>query len=150
MKNKKVYYNGKKYDKATVGLIHDLKKRPYDKHADLLKKYPTFKFVETGVSGGAYVGKKFVVKNPYICNPEDEPRKKLKCPTYKVKGASLVIQPKCKVFGDLPKSIKKKFEDKGIVEYCEGYYMLCDDKCGEDAHEDNFGILNGEIKVFDW
>jgi hypothetical protein len=149
MKESDTYY-GKKYDVETVkqikSLIKTIKEYGFDEVDKIKKKHPKIKFNDSGVGSGAYIGKKFVVKDPYLCG--SEPPKKYKCPTTVLKNG-LMVQPRCKVFVSLSDKMKRKFLKAGLVAIDSfGYYTLA--KGGDDAHEENFGLLNGNLKQFDW
>jgi hypothetical protein len=143
-KNITVKYEGKAVDRRTFQFIKHLKSLGFDaqtKH----KQFPEFKFIKCGVGPGAYIGPKYVIKDPYIYDAE--PPRKLKCPT-KVLRNGWFIQPKCQVFSDLPKEAKRMFLDAGMVHMEGSFYYLTGG--GKDGHEDNFGLLDGKLTQFDW
>ncbi len=139
-------YEGKQFDALTVKFLKALDEHGFYS-SEVRKKFPQFKFVNASAGAGAYIGPRYVVKDPFICQWKGPPRR-IKCPT-KILKNGLYVQPKCKVFSQLPKEVKAEYVASGKVQHYGGnVYSLING--GEDAHEHNFGVLNGELRVFDW
>lgn len=135
---------GMRVDKRTIDLINDISRYGWDSRK-VAKLHPYTKFSTVGVGGGAYIGPKFVVKDSCIV---DRPSRKRKCPTV-VLSDGLIVQPRCVVFADLPDEVKMKYVKSGAVQLDNyGSYYLVDG--GDDAHDENFGLLDGKLVQFDW
>lgn len=137
-----------KYDNLTANLLKDIERFGFLSQDKLLERNPsfTFRMDQNDNGGGTYIGKSFVVKQPYIVSSVDPP-KKVKCPTLVV--GECWVQPKCKVFKELPEQEKQKFIDDGQVAY-DTYGELYLVRGIEDCHDGNFGVLRGKLRQFDW
>lgn len=143
-RSKPALYKGIELDEDTVTLINRLEANKWVYKPSLHRGLP-FRFTSRGIGLGAYVGKKFVVKNPHYCG--EKPKTKV-CPTYNLE-CFWVVQPTVRVFGDLPKKVQKEWEKKGkVAKDAEGDYYLV--RGGTDAHYQNFGVYKGKLKQFDW
>lgn len=142
------HYYGKEYDVETVQLIKSLKHTNFSDYKKITKKHPTFKWKANGCGRGAYIGKNFVVKDPHIAG-DKRPPKKIICPTTTLKSG-IMIQPKCRVFYSLPPNQKDKYISSGVVFWCNFNDCHFLTNGASDAHDENFGLLNGELKQFDW
>lgn len=134
------------YDRATLDLLDDIRVYGFLEVEISESRNSTFVYNTEGNGGGAYVGKKFVVKDPFLVERKDPPEH-IKCPTDIVDG--YWIQPRCKVFNELSPEERQKYFDSGEVEmdrYGEAYLVHGYGDC----HDGNFGVLNGKLKQFDW
>lgn len=139
-------YEGLRVDRETKQLIDILKKDERKFRASARKL--GFKKVSWG-NGSVFKGKRFVIKDPCTCG-DRRPRRA--CKTIRI-NQFWVLQPKLdKLAIDFNKkdfdlvrakfSIPENARDADLGDWIPGF--------GEDAHHDNWGILNGEFVQHDW
>jgi len=132
-------------DRQTFNVINLISRRPSRSWAGIKREAKKFGF-KPSTYGYALIGKNFVVKTSGFCGKK--PKKA--CPTYEIKNTGWILQPKLDLLADDFKESHWEVLVKNGWAKKEVNYTYNIPGFGEDAHEQNWGILNGEFVQHDW